>query len=299
MSKPFFSLLLLFLSTYIYVGQSTALALDFGIPGEADEISIPEPAKEEEKEEATKDEKGEKTKGKDTTGQNCPAKINSLAGKVQVKLVGGAWKKAEMDACLFGDDRVKTGKDSGVGLALSDGSTLKVAQLSQTILKGLKKKEDSKREVTGAEMTEGELWAEVAADKGAFVVTTPTGVVNVRGTEFSVRLDKDKKGEKQVQVFTLDGEVALSDKSGKSIPLPKGKAGRILGKALGEAFDFDLAAFEDYLKSWKDLLTPGGIRDFIKAKSFGMIQDKINESLEKVVPGGKLPGGLNKGKFGF
>ncbi len=229
----------------------------------------------------------------------CPARVDSLAGTVNIKLDGGDWKKAELGTCLFGADAVKTGPDSGVALALNDGGLLKISAGANAVLSGVRRKgDDDKRDVDGVTLDTGELWAEVAASSGAFDVTTPTGVVSVRGTEFSVRLDKDDKNENRLQVFTLDGSVDLTGKDGKKVNLLKGKTGRILGAVLGEALDFDINGFRDYLDSWKNLLTPGGIRDFIKAKAFDMIQQKLNEELnkaiDKVIPGGSnlVPGGV-------
>ena len=242
---------------------------------------------------------GESTDNSATPAAQCPARVDSLAGSVKIRLDGGDWKKAELGACLFGADAVKTGPDSGVALALNDGGLLKISAGANAVLSGVRRKgDDDKRDVDGVTLDTGELWAEVAASSGAFDVTTPTGVVSVRGTEFSVRLDKDDKNENRLQVFTLDGSVDLTGKDGKKVNLLKGKTGRILGAVLGEALDFDINGFRDYLDSWKNLLTPGGIRDFIKAKAFDMIQQKLNEELnkaiDKVIPGGSnlVPGGV-------
>ena len=232
--------------------------------------------------------------------------MDSLAGKVEVRLFGTeAWTTPKLGDCLFGDDRIKTDADSGVALALNDGGQLKLPALSDMSLIGARRKGDDAREVSGAELGAGELWAEVEASQGAFDVTTPTGVVSVRGTEFSVRLDKDDKNENRLQVFTLDGSVDLTGKDGKKVNLLKGKTGRILGAVLGEALDFDINGFRDYLDSWKNLLTPGGIRDFIKAKSFDAFQKKLNKqlnkALDKAIPGGGkvLPGGIKLKGLGF
>ncbi len=232
--------------------------------------------------------------------------MDSLAGKVEVRLFGTeAWTTPKLGDCLFGDDRIKTDADSGVALALNDGGQLKLPALSDMSLIGARRKGDDAREVSGAELGAGELWAEVEASQGAFDVTTPTGVVSVRGTEFSTRVDKDKEGNPRVQVFSLKGEVEVADKDRKKkVKLLAGKTAKLLGKELSDAFDFDVGAFKDYLNSWKDLLTPGGIRDFIKAKAFEKLQEmldgKLNDLKNKLPGGGdlkpKLPGG---GKLGF
>lgn len=217
--------------------------------------------------------------------------MDSLAGTVEVKLDGDAeWKKSAMGDCLFGGDSVKTGADSGLSLVLNDGGMLKFAASTISLLSGKRRKDDKTREVDGAEMTEGEIWADIATDAGAFAVTTPTGVVNVRGTEFTTRVDKDEEGKARLQVFGLSGKVEVEDKGKKKkVLLEAGKAARVVGEELSDAFEFDVAAFKDYLKSWKDLLTPGGIRDFIKAKAFDEIQKLLDSKLKGLLD--KVPGG--------
>ncbi len=233
---------------------------------------------------------------------DCPARVDSIAGTVEVQLDGDKkWAAATLDDCLYGHDSVRTGADSGVSLALADGSLVKFSAESQGKLSGVRRKDDEDREVDGVEMDTGELWAEVAPAEGTFDVITPTGVVDVRGTEFSVRIAKTDDGKPTLQVFTLDGTVALKEKGGKKeVVLGKGKTARVLEGALSDVLDFDIGEFRSYLNSWKDLLTPGGVRDFIKAKAFDAVMGKLNDKLNEALPGaGKILPGGGKPKLGF
>lgn len=180
----------------------------------------------------------------------CPASVDAIAGEVKVTLDGGSDHDADIGECLFGGDKVSTGTGGGVVVLLSSGDALAMYQNSTMVLKGLRRKDDSERDITGAEIQDGEIWAEVETGKGAFDIATPSGVVNVRGTKFFTKILKLSDGSVEVNTFARQGLLEMVDKGGNKTDLKEGMRLDFKNDALTPAKAYNTEAFDSYLNSW-------------------------------------------------
>ncbi|MBI5525352.1 MAG: FecR domain-containing protein [Deltaproteobacteria bacterium] len=137
--------------------------------------------------------------------------VRSVAGKVQAKAFGAQWHDAAPGENLLAGDRLKTGSDGAAIVALPDGSEIKVSSGTLFEFNDSRHGEDSAGSVA---LFLGKLWARVqkaAGTRACFVVSTPTAVAGVRGTELEVGVADD--GATLVSVAA--GAVALSAEGGE------------------------------------------------------------------------------------
>lgn len=122
--------------------------------------------------------------------------IAAVKGAVTFKTAAGADIPANSGQSLAPGTVIETAKGSAV-LNLQDGSQIQVKQNSRVVVQDpLQEKRFS------VEMFVGKLLAKIKKKVGAapaFRMGTPTAVITVRGTEFSVEVNK--KGRTEVQVY--------------------------------------------------------------------------------------------------
>jgi hypothetical protein len=124
------------------------------------------------------------------------AKILSLEGAVEVRLGSQkAWIPAEIGMVLGEGDVIKTRYDSYAVLNL-DGSgetaTVDITENSQLLLSELIKDESDDTETTLLDLAIGKILIKAQkldTPESRFEVKTPTSVVGVRGTAFSVEVE--------------------------------------------------------------------------------------------------------------
>ena len=143
------------------------------------------------------------------------AAISTLKGAVMVKPFGSRkYIPAHKGQMLKSGEWVKTKDGVFVAIVFLDGSNIKIQQ--QTEVKISSYRMTAKELRTNLEMSKGQAYSDVA-DQGAggeFMITTPTAVASVKGTEFDLEFDDDS-GESILTV--LSGEVAFSNELGELI----------------------------------------------------------------------------------
>jgi ferric-dicitrate binding protein FerR (iron transport regulator) len=124
------------------------------------------------------------------------AQVLEVKGKVSVTTAQGASAEAQRGMVLPPDTNIETAKGSVV-LLLSDGSQILLRSKTRVVLKT-----PNSSEGHFLQMLLGEILAHIQKRLGEtppFRMGTPSAVITVRGTRFSVRVDR--KGRTTVQVF--------------------------------------------------------------------------------------------------
>lgn len=134
------------------------------------------------------------------------AKIYSFSGQVTVFKAGDKESFSAVEGMLLTKgDRITTGKDSTVILALGEEQELRVAEGTDLTINELLAAKDAGQN-TQIGLASGCLWAEVKEKLDPderFEIATPTAVMGVRGTKFSVA---HSDGASKLAVF--EGKVA-------------------------------------------------------------------------------------------
>jgi hypothetical protein len=131
------------------------------------------------------------------------ATIADLKGEVQIHSPSGESVNAQRGATLAAESKIDTAKGSLL-LNLEDGSQVLVKSNSHVVLKA-----PNEGKGYWLELLMGKINAKVQKRLGnapSFKMGTPTAVITVRGTRFSV--DVDKKERTQVEVYEGLVEVA-------------------------------------------------------------------------------------------
>jgi FecR protein len=131
------------------------------------------------------------------------ATIADLKGDVQIHSPQGESVNAQRGATLVAESKIDTAKGS-VLLSLEDGSQVLVKSNSHVVLKA-----PNQEKGYWLELLMGKINAKVQKRLGnapSFRMGTPTAVITVRGTRFSVEVDK--KERTQVEVYEGLVEVA-------------------------------------------------------------------------------------------
>lgn len=124
------------------------------------------------------------------------ALVAEVKGKVSVTPPQGAEAMAQRGMVLPAETAIDTGKGTVI-LLLADGSQVLVKSKTRVVLKSPQSSEGK-----FLQMLIGEILAKVKKRLGEtppFRMGTPSAVITVRGTQFSVKVDK--KGKTLVQVF--------------------------------------------------------------------------------------------------
>lgn len=153
------------------------------------------------------------------------ATITSVSGSATVKAAETSlWYSARTGAAVKSGQKVKTMPRSRVRIDLPDGSRVEVNANSQVDLSSLK----SKNPTFALSMGKLKAWVSKNAKRASFQVRTPIAVCSVRGTEFTVEVDKDGKTEIEVDkglvgVRTVDG-------TGEEVPVGAGESLSVSGR---------------------------------------------------------------------
>ncbi|MBI5048804.1 MAG: FecR domain-containing protein [Deltaproteobacteria bacterium] len=143
--------------------------------------------------------------------------ISKGSGAIYFKAKAGKkWAAATAGAEINEGDRIKTGKDGRIELALQDGSKLTVGNNTEMeITRFLLDKDKNKRGAT-IFLVQGKLRAIVAKFTGKtdMKVKTPTAVAGVKGTDFIVM----NEGKANV-LFGHEGAVEVKGKDKESVAL--------------------------------------------------------------------------------
>jgi len=138
----------------------------------------------------------QKTEPPPITVPSGSALVAEVKGKVSVTPPQGAAAMAQSGMVLPAETAIDTGKGSVI-LLLSDGSQVLVKAKTRVVIKSPEAGQGH-----FLQMLIGEIIAKVKKRLGEsppFRMGTPSAVITVRGTRFSVQVDK--KGETLVQVF--------------------------------------------------------------------------------------------------
>ncbi len=124
------------------------------------------------------------------------AKVLSIMGAAEVRPAGEKkWIPAEVGMVLNEGDVVKTGADAWILLNLNgtgETATVELSQRSQLLLSELRVDEERKMQKTLLDLGIGEILIKAKklhSPVSKFEVKTPTSVVGVRGTKFSVKVE--------------------------------------------------------------------------------------------------------------
>jgi len=125
------------------------------------------------------------------------AKILEMDGTVEVKGADGQWAPASMDMELKQGDTLRT-KGNSFALLNVDGmaqtATVEVKQNSEMALAELAQNVQEKTQATLLDLAMGEVLIKAKklhSEKSRFEVKTPTSIVGVRGTTFSVTVEAE------------------------------------------------------------------------------------------------------------
>ena len=119
------------------------------------------------------------------------AKVSEFEGTVEMKIASNAWAPAQKGAELKQGDIIRTKANSWAVLDI-EGSTVEVKQNSQMKLAELvaDKAKDSQKTLLDLALGEVLIKAKkLDSEKSRFEVKTPTSIVGVRGTTFSVAVE--------------------------------------------------------------------------------------------------------------
>lgn len=144
-------------------------------------------------------------------GADWDARVVSVEGEARLFAAGSsAPSPAEADSPLEAGDRIETGADGQVEVALGRDNLLQVGPGSSLTLSSLSEAD------AGLGLEAGSLLAKIAklVAGGALRVRTPQAVAAVRGTEFAV-----ESGAEGTHVGVFDeGRVALTSVEDSSVP---------------------------------------------------------------------------------
>lgn len=138
--------------------------------------------------------------------------IVDINGEVEV-MRNGEWISAKEGMELKVEDLIATSFSSSVILKYSDGSTIKIKEVTQLDISRLTK--DKQKAIrTLLRMRTGKIEAKIHREAGIdsdFKVFTPTSTISVRGTIFNVEYNNETK---ETSVLVEEGEVSVTDEDG-------------------------------------------------------------------------------------
>ena len=129
------------------------------------------------------------------------AKILEAQGTVEMKTGSGSWMPASVDMELRQGDTIRT-KSNSFALLNVDGmaqtATVEVKRNSEMELAQLVSDKEAMTQSTLLDLALGEVLIKAKklhSEKSRFEVKTPTSIVGVRGTTFSVTVEAQAEGE--------------------------------------------------------------------------------------------------------
>lgn len=129
------------------------------------------------------------------------AKVLEVQGNVEVKSGSGPWMPASVDMDLKQGDTIRTKSDSFALLnvdGMAQTATVEVKQNSEMELAQLVENKEEMTQGTLLDLALGEVLIKAKklhSEKSRFEVKTPTSIVGVRGTTFSVTVEAQGEGE--------------------------------------------------------------------------------------------------------
>jgi hypothetical protein len=123
------------------------------------------------------------------------AVVSQITGAVEVKAEHGDWIPAKEGCILNQGDSIRTKSDSSAVLdveGVAEKATVDLKQNSQLRMAELLQDKDKETQRTLLDLSIGEILIQVdklQAEKSSFEVKTPTSMVGVRGTTFSVKVE--------------------------------------------------------------------------------------------------------------
>jgi hypothetical protein len=121
--------------------------------------------------------------------------VLELKGKVDVKADGAAWSAVKAGDVIRPKDVIKTGRKSFAVLRLEgevETATVRVQENSQLLIAELSENKEAGTQNTLLDLALGNILIKAQklhAEKSKFEVKTPTSIVGVRGTTFSVSVE--------------------------------------------------------------------------------------------------------------
>ncbi len=123
------------------------------------------------------------------------ASVAETKGVVEVKIGKGKWTPAKVGMELNQGDIIRTKKDSWALVNLdgmAETATVELKQNGQLKMAELLENKDEQAQTTLLDLALGEILIEAKklhSEKSKFEVKTPTSIVGVRGTTFSVSVE--------------------------------------------------------------------------------------------------------------
>ena len=127
------------------------------------------------------------------------AAVKEVTGIVKLKSADSNERKTlTVGTLLYDGDRLTTQRAAMAAVLFTDGSLLKINDLSDVTLNVTPTKDGQLN--AKVDLPLGQLWAKVTRRESEFQVETPSSVASVKGTEFSVFVDED--GSSSLFVFS-------------------------------------------------------------------------------------------------
>lgn len=128
-------------------------------------------------------------------------------GESRITHADATEERAVLGASFKSGDKITTGPKSRVDIQLGDKSAIRITSNSSMEFSQLLKTQGGSNE-TKLFFTKGKLYVNVNKENknDSFTVSTPTLVAGVRGTAFTIEIDKDE----DATVKVVDGSVAVS-----------------------------------------------------------------------------------------
>ncbi len=133
------------------------------------------------------------------------ARVVRVIGTAEVlRLKAATWMLCDVNMRILEGERVRTGLRSNLELELSDGTVIKTGEATVVDLSVVNLETKSR-----LDLLTGKLLSKITKITGdrSFVITTPTALASVRGTEFGVSFEP---GTKENRIVVFEGAVAVS-----------------------------------------------------------------------------------------
>jgi len=148
------------------------------------------------------------------------ARISFVQGNAFVRKQGlSSWEKAELGRILTVMDEVATDSTGRLEITFDDGGRIKVKPKTNLVLERLSSGSDSEDPEIDIKLPLGRISAKVLKlleGKRKYSLATPTAVAGIRGTEFLLETQPDKKSLLSV----WDGEVVFQGRAKGSLEWP-------------------------------------------------------------------------------
>lgn len=126
------------------------------------------------------------------SAENRSGKVVDSQGNVEVKLGETGWTPASIGVVLNEGDMIRTNVNSSAIVEVENAGTVEIKPNSELEFTELTTDKEDSSHRTILDLSLGEILIKAKklnAEKSKFEVKTPTSVVGVRGTAFSVKVD--------------------------------------------------------------------------------------------------------------